>query len=277
MMDETLRRLQLTQLEMLKVYDHFCRKHGLHYSLYAGTLLGAVRHRAFIPWDDDLDVCMSREEYDRFLSLWAQEPPAGYLLQNKENAPRFSQSFSKIRKDHTTFLQEGEVPGAYHTGIFIDIFPIDRIPNGEWQRRVFRWNCMKYQLLTREFVPPKWNTLVKVGSSVILACVPRGARQDARQKLLQQITKHNDRHELETVMIETVASMQKPQPADLLDSYVELPFEDGSFMCFAKWKEYLCRKFGDYMQLPPEEERAWKHRPIVIDFERNVTEISEHV
>ena len=64
-MEDKLRTLQLTQLEMLKTFDCFCREHNLHYSLYAGTMLGAIRHKAFIPWDDDLDVCMSREEYNR--------------------------------------------------------------------------------------------------------------------------------------------------------------------------------------------------------------------
>ena len=68
-MNEKLRALQLTQLEILKVFDKICKDHGLRYSLYAGTLLGAVRHGGFIPWDDDLDVCMPRYDYDRFISL----------------------------------------------------------------------------------------------------------------------------------------------------------------------------------------------------------------
>ena len=153
-MEEKLRQLQLIQLEILKFFDNFCREHNLKYSLYAGSLLGAIRHHAFIPWDDDLDVCMSRFEYDRFIALWNQSPPGGYILQNKENSPGYWQSFSKIRKDHTTFLQEEREAGKYHTGIFLDIFPLDRIPNGKLKRMMFKWHCMKYQLLTREFAPP---------------------------------------------------------------------------------------------------------------------------
>ena len=149
-MDNKLRTLQCTQLELLKVFDRFCREHDLHYSLYAGTLLGAVRHKAFIPWDDDLDVCMSRTEYDRFVALWSENHHPGYILQNKGNTPAFSQSFTKLRKDHTTFLQDIEEANAYHTGIFIDIFPIDRIPSGKVSRCIFKWNCMKYQLLRSE-------------------------------------------------------------------------------------------------------------------------------
>lgn len=273
-MDDKLRTLQLTQLEMLKVFDSFCREHDLHYSLYAGTLLGAARHRAFIPWDDDLDVCMARAEYDRFIELWQEKPHPGYILQNKENAPAFSQSFTKLRKDHTAFLQNGEEPGAYHTGIFIDIFPIDRIPSGSFSRWLFKWNCMKYQLLTREYVPAKSGAPIRFVCSLILLCTPKQRRAAIRQKLLEKITQYDGNTELETIAIEIVRTINCPLAADMLSAYTYLPFEDGEFMCFAGWDEYLRRKFGDYMQLPPEEERVWKHHPILIDFEHNYEELS---
>ena len=271
--DKVLRQLQLTMLETLRVFDDFCRKHDIKYSLYAGSLLGAVRHKGFIPWDDDLDVCMARSEYDRFIALWEQEPPEGYILQNKENTPAYWQSFSKIRKDHTTFLQEEREAGKYHTGVFLDVFPLDRIPNGELSRLVYKWHCMKYQLLTREFVPPKGNAIVRMGSAVILACVPKRCREKVRQNTLKKITRYNDQHDMEIAAIETMASLRKPFAPDMLDSYVDLPFEDGQYMCFAGWDDHLRRKFGDYMQLPPEAERAWRHHPIIIDFENNYEEL----
>ena len=273
-MDDTiLRQLQLTMLETLKVFDEFCRKHDIKYSLYAGSLLGAIRHKGFIPWDDDLDVCMSRAEYDRFISLWEQEMPEGYILQNKENTPAFWQSFSKIRKDHTTFLQEQREAGKYHTGIFLDVFPLDRMPNGRFNQLVFKWNCMKYQLLTREFAPSKANALMRFGSAVILFCTPKCCREKVRQHTLKKITRYNNRHDLAIAAIETMASLGKPFAADMLEGYVNLPFEDGEFMCFAGWEDHLRRKFGDYMRLPPEDEREWRHHPIILDFEHNYEEI----
>lgn len=272
--DQILRQLQLTMLDTLKAFDAFCRKHSIRYSLYAGSLLGAVRHKGFIPWDDDLDVCMSRAEYDRFITLWEQEHPEGYILQNKENTPAYWQSFSKIRKDHTTFLQEEREAGKFHTGVFLDIFPLDRIPNGNFSRKVYQWHCMKYQLLTRQFAPPKAGTVTRLGAAVILACTPKFYREKARQNALNKITRYNDRTDLEIAAIETMASLRKPFAPDMLDSYVDLPFEDGTFMCFAGWDDHLRRKFGDYMQLPPEEERAWRHHPIILDFEHNYEELS---
>lgn len=274
-MEEKLRPLQLTMLEILKVFDKFCREHDLKYSLYAGSLLGAVRHKGFIPWDDDLDVCMERNEYDRFVALWEQLSPEGYILQNKENTPAYWQSFSKIRKAHTTFLQEDREAGKYHTGIFLDIFPLDRIPYGKLNRAVYKWHCMKYQLLTREFVPPKAGAVVRLGSSAILACTPKSHREKVRRNTLKKITRYNDQHDLEIAAIETMASLRKPFAPDMLDAYVDLPFEDGEFMCFVGWHDHLRRKFGDYMQLPREEERAWRHHPIIIDFEHNYEELAQ--
>ncbi len=274
MEEELLFRLQKTQIEILDIIDRICKDCSIKYSLYAGTLLGAVRHQGFIPWDDDLDICMSRSEYNRFLEAWAKEKPEGYLLQNKENTPTFTQSFTKIRKEHTTFLQFEWERGQYHTGIFVDIFPIDRIPDTTLLKIQFWWNCLKYQLLTREYIPPKGNIIEKIIAKIILTCIPKKNRFPKRTKLLKRITKFKD-PSLHPVSISTPASIQTPLPRDLLDSYVFLLFGKKEYMCFAGWDEYLSTVFGDYWQFPPESERKWKHHPIVLDFEHNLEELRE--
>ena len=266
-MQTQLRKLQLTQLEILKVIDGICREHGIPYSLYAGTLLGAVRHQGFIPWDDDLDICMSRSAYNRFLAVWETVNPEGYILQNKENSPDFTQSFSKIRKRNTTDQMQVDLGKQYYQGIFVDIFPIDRIPNGRFQRILFRIHCMLYQLYTREFVPPKGNPVVKLVSKGILKLTPTALRPRLRASVLKQITRYSDDKSLQTIAIETVGTLRTLYPEDMLDHYTELPFEDSSFQCFSCYDDHLRRKFGDYMQLPPQEERTWRHPPLQMNFE----------
>ena len=100
---EELRKLQLVQLDILNVIDDFCVKNNIKYSIAYGTILGAVRHGGFIPWDDDLDICMLREDYDKFIELWKDSDE--YILQNHNTDRDFTQSFTKIRKTNTSFVQ----------------------------------------------------------------------------------------------------------------------------------------------------------------------------
>jgi len=268
-MENQLRKLQLTQVEILKVIDKLCRKYDIPYSLYAGTLLGAVRHKGFIPWDDDLDICMSRENYNRFQQAWETDKPEGYLLQNKENAPDFTQSFTKIRKVNSTCQLKVEIGLQYHMGIYVDVFPVDRFPEGKLRQLEFRLNCMLYQLFSREFLPPESSRIVKCICGLILMVTPKRWINHIRGWLLKHITRYSDDTSLPGITIETMAALNTLYPADMLDNYVRLPFEDGEFQCFADWDGNLRRKFGDYMQLPPEEERTWRHPPLRIDFEKH--------
>lgn len=274
-MKDKLRKLQLTQLEILEKIDTICRENNIQYSLYAGTLLGAARHQGFIPWDDDLDICMTRDNYERFLAIWDRVKPEGYILQNKENTPDFTQSFTKIRKEHTTFLQYDWEREKYHTGIFIDIFPFDKMPAKKLQRILFCWNVMQYQLYTREFVPEKSNSLVKFVSKLLLSINSKEKRKVKRKNLIKEITKYNLDKKLKVVSVETIGALKITFPNDIFDEYTTLQFENKKYMCVKDWKCFLECEFGDYMQLPPESERQWKHHPIILDFEKAYEELGE--
>ncbi len=267
------RKLWDIQLEILDVIDRLCRENDLHYSLYAGSLLGAVRHQGFIPWDDDLDSCMAREDYERFLQLWKDEEHPGYILQNKRNTPSFTQSFSKIRKDHTTFLQYEWESGRYHTGIFVDIFPVDRCPVSGIELNLFRYKCLKYQLFMREFVPPRASFPVKVISKMILSAFSRKTRMQYRDIFEKELLHLSSRKELPAVFIEVPSTIYMTLPSDLTEQFTDLLFEGKKYQCFSKWDEYLSLKYGDYMHLPPESERVWKHNHLIIDFDHNYGEV----
>lgn len=271
--EEKLRRLQLTELEILIKIDDFCKENNIMYSLYGGTLLGAVRHNGFIPWDDDLDICMLRRDYQKFVTLWKLKKPNGYILQNKDTDETFTQSFTKIRKDHTTFLQKEDIPVKYHTGIFVDIFPIDRIPNNSLSRIHFYIRSLFFQLYTREFVPQNSQVILKLGSTFFLKLSSKKHRQKIRNRLFEKIIKYNTNDDFQLVGIETVATIRQLLPSDLFESIDYLSFEGKKFMCISKWDEYLKIKYGDYLKLPPENERIWKHHPLAIEFEKNWGEV----
>ena len=263
------RKLWDIQLEILDVIDEVCRENELHYSLYGGSLLGAVRHQGFIPWDDDLDVCMSRIDYERFLDLWKDEDHPGYLLQNKRNTPSFTQSFTKIRKDKTAFLQFEWERNRYHTGIFVDVFPIDRCPTSFAKSILFRLKCAKYQLFTREFIPKEAHLVIRTISRILLLTTSKEARKEYRERFEKELIAMSLKKELPTVGIETLRTAVHILPADLFAEYTFLPFENKEYECFAKWDECLTVQYGDYMQFPPEKDRVWKHKPICISFEHN--------
>ena len=121
-----LRRQQIIMLDMMKLLDKICRKHDIPYFLYGGTLLGAIRHNGFIPWDDDLDVGFLRKDYLRLLKVLPQELPADVALQTNDTDSNYFYFFAKLRDRHS-FLDEGNYDSVFRErGIFIDLFPFDR-------------------------------------------------------------------------------------------------------------------------------------------------------
>lgn len=127
-MDDKLRQLQLSELEILKEFVRICEKHHLKYVLTGGTLLGAVRHGGFIPWDDDIDVAMLRADYDRFAQLCKDELGPKFFYQSPATDPYYFLTYAKIRKNGTEIYEERFRKAKFHKGIFIDIFPLDFCP-----------------------------------------------------------------------------------------------------------------------------------------------------
>lgn len=262
-----LEKVWSTEIEILDQIDKFCRSHNLKYSIAYGTLLGAVRHRGFIPWDDDVDVLMPRWDYEYLLAHW--DIP-GYIVQNKRTNDDFNQNFTKIRKDHTSYLQyEFEKKVSYHTGIFVDIFPADRVaPKGIFRSLQFIYNAIDL-LYSREFTS-------NGGSSILerlLLIVPRKTRLKIRSILEKKKQKWNNGNG-ELFNASTIREARLFYPADLFDEMIDMEFVDKKYMCIKKYDIFLKIYFGNYMKLPPEEQRVLVHHPIVVDFEKNYDELS---
>lgn len=154
-LDIDLRLIQEIELDILLEFDRICKKHGLKYQLYSGTLIGAVRHEGFIPWDDDIDVAMPRADYDKFIEL-KDELADDYFFQSYETDPQYINRFGKIRKNGTVFMEKLVQELDMHHGIYIDVFPFDNIKphsfSGKLQILILRKldSFFKYRLKERQ-------------------------------------------------------------------------------------------------------------------------------
>lgn len=262
----TLRKLQLVELEILVKVDEFCKKHNIKYSLYAGTALGAIRHGGFIPWDDDIDVCMERPEYERFLKLWREENIDGYYLQGTDKSDYYGINFSKIRKNGTKFGTEMDIKTYDHIGIFLDIFPFDKIPKDKKLRKKFLFDVKLWMIYTRGYPYTKGSKILELASRILLL-KSRKRQLELRNKLEKKILSYQSMEDnYDLICLACPNDLKFMYPSNILDEIIEVDFEGHKVSLHKDYDTALTIKFGDYMQLPKEEDRVCKHEPAVLEF-----------
>lgn len=261
-----------TELDILDAIDRICRRNNLKYSLAYGTLLGAVRHGGFIPWDDDIDIIMPREDYNIFLNAWEKEHPDEYILQNKYTEKNFTQNFSKIRKYHSTFLHSyEEAKKGYHTGIFVDVFPGDKIPTSALARKIQFANIAINLLYARNYT--SGSSGIRNLVEKLLLALPAGLKMRMYKSTDKAIQKYNKNESLPFVFANTIEWAKKEYPSDMFNYLIDIQFQGHTYRAFGEYDRILTLDYGDYMQLPPEAERVPKHHPVLIDLNKNYYEL----
>lgn len=271
--DVKLEDIQAVELEILDEIHRVCSENGLRYSLAYGTLLGAVRHKGFIPWDDDIDIMMPREDYDRLREIWSAKAKDGFILQDETMFDDYMNTFAKVRKDHTTFLQFNcERTCKYHTGLFVDIFPVDRkAPKGLPEKLQFAFYAV-YLLFNRGY-PSKKGGFTGVGERILLGIVPKKCYRKLSLAAGRLSRKWNKNKNAPMISPSSFAAIHRVLPSDLFDDLELIPFQGKEYYAFHDWDTFLRLCFRDYMQLPPEEKRVWMHHPLLVSFEKNYQEI----
>ncbi len=253
--NDTLRKVQLIQREMLIEVDRICRKHDISYTIIAGTLLGAVRHKGYIPWDDDADIAMLRPEYDRFRQICEEElDQARFIFQDHRNTPGYRWGYGKLRRKDTLFLREHQEHMPYFQGIFIDIFPLDEVPENRILRtwKNFECFCVRKAL---------WSEVGKIADrSPVKRTVYRWINRIPEKTILNYYEKMIQKAGKKRSSM--VRILMFPTPNNLYmylkkwyENREEIEFEHYLFYGIKEYDEYLSFKFGDYMTLPPESER----------------------
>lgn len=270
-MESLMKNVWKAEQEILDVVKTICDENHLRYSLAYGTLLGAVRHKGFIPWDDDIDIMMPREDYEKLCEIWDKQAPQGYILENENNTEDLPINHMKVRKDHTTFLQdESERSKKYHKGIFIDIFPGDRRAPGKISQ-IFQFADFALYLLYNRGYPSKKNGLMSLPERLLLSIPQKYYRPVSRY--FGKRSRRWNCNDTEYIFPATISECRVYFPSDIFKQIVSLEFNGNYYSVSKKYDAILQIWYGDYMKLPPEEERIWTHHPLLIDFERNFNEI----
>lgn len=257
-----LRKAQLKMLTILQEIDRICVKHNISWWICFGTLLGAVRHQGFIPWDDDCDICMLRDDYDHFMQVAPSELGKDFFLQTKTTDPRYPKKLTKVRLNNTLLVGEDETEDAgYHQGIFVDIFVWDFYPS--YAKELLPWFQIMPNLRQCRKKYPKGSfkrSLVGILTAIpytvhsfLESCFSRIWSINYRNRNLPYIGMqmcHND----------GLAFAQD----DVFPLQRELSFEGMHFPTPHKPEVLLGAEYGSYMELPPVEQRHYHAKKIIV-------------
>ena len=269
-METIKKKHQDVLLELLREFDRVCQKHQIKYMLFCGSALGAVRHKGFIPWDDDLDVAMLRSEYNRFLQVAPAELDEKYFLQAEftENWPMF---FSKLRKNNTTCLEKYYPKYPHHQGIYIDIFPIDNASDNEIIRKI-QFYCSKV-VVAKSLYKRGYETDSKGKRLFMNLCRLLPLKPFYKVATYKSATSSQRVH---TFVACTAKYSKGVYQRKWIEEIVLLDFETGKFPVSAYYDELLTTLYGDYMRIPSEDERKIKEHAILIDTEHDYLEYQNY-
>lgn len=234
-----LRRQQLRMLELLDAIDVICKKHQIPYWLSSGTLIGAARHKGFIPWDDDLDIEMLRSDYLRLIEILPKELPENFVLQTNDTDPNYIFVYGKLRDKHSFLEETNSYDRIFkEKGIYIDIFPLEKIPyflawiGGHMQGQIY--NQLNNKLLTKEVMLRRIRRIYKFNTQIGFPIL----------RILSKLIPGNKlRHSFGTAFF-------KPRYMDDIFPLSEMEFEGKMYPVPHDTDALLRKIYGDYMQLP---------------------------
>lgn len=271
MSERSVRAVQEKILETMKYIDALCREHGIVYYIMGGTALGAVRHGGFIPWDDDLDIFMTPDQYKKFKAVFEAQNSAKFVIQEWRTDSKYLE-YAKIRMNGTTFIEEHfKNRKDMHHGIYVDIMILHKVPENKLIQKLVYYESKfvtLYGLSQRNWRPKSKAQAVVLNSLKIMPCklmariayshIYRYDNRNKNYKYCYWITPAKFRNGL--------------FDASFFESPIDIPFEDTVLLGSEKIKEYLAYRYGDYMKLPSEEQQKAAVHAMVFDTQKDYKE-----
>lgn len=251
-----IKEIKEVQLSILKEVHKFCSENGIDYSLAHGTLLGAVRHKGFIPWDDDIDICLLEKDYEIFMKSFSHPYLRALCV---ETDPNWTYPYGKVYDNRTIVYEDADISYP-QLGVNIDVFPIYNYPDNELQAsilkfKIFFWSWIHNIKVTRI---SKERSFLKnsILSILKLLCVPFGfpfVNRRIREVCLKACPHKSKR------VFETRSAQTAVYNAESFESFDKIEFEGNRYNVMIGWHDYLCTRHKDYMVLPPESSQHPHH------------------
>lgn len=269
---QQIKAVQVKSLEILKYFQSFCTEYELTFYICGGCCIGAIRHQGFIPWDDDIDVFMKRDDYERLPILWEKYADTGKYSYCRTNAKEnYHNIGASIRDNNTTFINEHSVNDDINHGLQIDIIPLDKCPDSRFDRFEQIIFAMVYSLYNAQRLPDNQGRLLRILSKLLLGIV---SSQSLRYKIWKyaqkKMIKWNDE---DTNYITEICSgfryMRNKYPKEYFAEPVMKEFEGDKVPLPSDYDGYLSMAFGDYMKMPSIEKQKAKHNTVFVDLDNS--------
>lgn len=274
--EETLKKLQKLELEMLQDFINLCDKYGIDYFGDGGTAIGAVRHGGFIPWDDDIDIGLMRKDFERFLEVAEKDCSDKYKIINTQTDPAYPFPTTRWIMRGTEFREECLKDVPCETGIFLDIYCFDNVPDEDWKMKIQAWKAWFWgKLLVLRAISDPVLYFGGVKAKLVRACCKVGnwvlrvlhlSPQFLHRMAMKEASRYKDQD------TKRIAFMFNPKPmSEVYEKAAVYPTQrldfDGLPMKFPRdTHKCISTYYGeDYMQLPPEDKRH-NHPPYALDF-----------
>ncbi len=257
---DSIEEIKKIQLDVLNTFHNYCIKNSINYSLAYGTLLGAIRHKGYIPWDDDIDICMLREDYEKFERVFPENYYDKYEFYTLKRYEKWNRPYGKLFNNQT--IEFEGTKDDVGIGVSIDIFPIDDVPDKDVSYCRFRKKC-NYLIKIRTIKAMVWTenrsllkNLIVLFSHILL--IPFSFRFIAI--LTDFLSKRQNNKGYNHVFHSCDNDTSKlSYPKNIFKEYVDVPFENYVLRAMTGYDDYLRACYGDYMQLPPVDKRTSTH------------------
>ena len=273
--DAEIKKIQEIELETLRVFKEICKKLNIEFFLYGGSLLGAVKYQGFVPWDDDLDLALLRDDYEKLIQQGKQYVPEGYELQHPKLNKKTPYPYIKFRRSGTTMVEYVNMNIKMNHGIYLDVYPIDHLPDDADQINHARQEMLKvvtqYQIRQGTTLPLMSKNLkyflhkmYRFSKKIVYKMIPR---KRFIQKMDEIMTRYND------IDTHYQGNLFFPRPTNYFDGIhplISVSFEGMEMKIPQGYLLNLTNRYGDINQLPPEEERVG-HKPYCLSFGKDVS------